>query len=144
MNQKSANPVNLKCPFRTTLITRSFACEYASEVTRRDGPDIGCHSEANNKLCIDCFNEIKHRALPELGFSDDLTSMPASALQKIQYGSLVALHASVSGQTSAESIDNIGALIQSAYSKYQSLDKFPYEQCLDSIKNFKIKRRRGK
>ena len=125
-------------------MTRSFACEYASEVTRRDGPDIGCHSEAKNKLCNACFSEIKNRALPEMGFSDDLTSMPASALQKIQYGSLIALQASVSGQTTGGSIDNIAALIETAYGKYQSLDSFPYEQCLDTIKNFKIKRRRGK
>lgn len=143
MKPELGTPVNLKCPFRATLITRSFCCEHASEVTRRDGPDIGCGSAEINKQCSDCFDELKKRALPELGFSDDLTTMPASALQKIQFGGLLALQALTSESKEEDSIDNIGALIQSVYDKYKVLENFPYNQCLQSILNYKIKRRRG-
>jgi len=141
MNQ---SPANLKCPFRATLITRSFSCEHASEVTRRDGPDIGCSSELSNKQCSDCFAGLKSWALPELGFTDDLTSMPASAVQKIQFGGLLGLQAQVSGSPTGESVENISKLMQAAYEKYSSLDSFPFDQCVESIKDFQIKRRRGK
>ena len=144
MNPDSENPANLKCPFRATLITRSFGCEHASEVTRRDGPDIGCASVTVNKQCSDCFNELKKQALPELGFSDDLSSMPASALQKIQFGGLLGLQAVTTEAQQVDSIVNIGALIESVYAKYQTLENIPYEQCLRSIMSYKIKRRRGK
>jgi hypothetical protein len=144
MSQNPENTDHLKCPFRATLITRSFACEHASEVTRRDGPDIGCSSESINKHCWDYFNALKKHALPELGFADDLTSMPASALQKIQFGGLLALQAINSDGCQEDSIDNISALIQSVFDKYQAFDNLPYDQCLQSIKNYKIKRRRGK
>ena len=136
-----------KCPFRATLITRSYSCAHANEITRRDGPDIGCDATAANQLCCDFFDALKRRALPELGFDDDLASMPASAVQKIQYGGVLGLHKVVEGEVNDDSIanpiNNIVELIDSAYRKYVSLDEFPYDNCVEAIVNYKIKRRRG-
>lgn len=136
--------MNLKCPFRATIMTRTFACTHASEITRREGPDIGCDSEELNSKCIECYTALKTRALPELGYSDDLTETPASVLQKIQFGGLLGLNAATSQSEANESIENISALIGQSYAQYSELDNFPYSQCLQYIKSYKLKRRRGR
>jgi len=144
MSDNSQPVNNFRCPFRATLITRNYGCEHASEITRREGPDIGCGSEELNTLCTDCFSELKNCALPALGYSDDLTSTPASVLQKIQYGGLLGLQSQVLDQEPSESVDNIAQLMRAALEKYHSLANFPYDQCLDAINNYKMKRRRGR
>ena len=125
-------------------MTRSFSCANASEVTRREGPDIGCGSKSTNQMCVSCFDALKSRALPELGFDDDLTTMPASALQKIQYGGLIAIRGFLDGQETNDPIDNIADLVESVIVKFGSPDDIPFDQCVETIKHYKIKRRRGK
>jgi len=125
------------------LITRSFGCAHASEVTRREGPDIGCNDPEINNLCKQFFSEIKQYALPELGYTDDLTAMPASVLQKIQFGGLLGLRAQVEG-ISSEDVSNISALVTDAFQKFGNIDQFPFDSCLDRIRNYQIKRRRGR
>ena len=132
-----------KCPFRATIITRSFACQYAEEITRREGPDIGCTSVAANALCSDFFIQLKTIALAELGYEDDLTTMPASVLQKIQYGGLLGLNNTVNASAS-EVVDNIFSLIESAMHHYDSVASFPYASCVTAIKNYKMKRRKDR
>lgn len=144
MSENSQMQNYLKCPFRATLITRTFGCQHASEITRREGPDIGCDSEKINNICVACFSELKQLALPELGYTDDLTTMPASALQKVQYGGLLGLQEQVLEDISSNSVENIASLMEKAVAKYRSSEGFPYGQCLDAIANFKIKRRRGR
>lgn len=142
MSHTFENPGDLKCPFKATLMTRTFGCQHGSEITRREGPDIGCDSSQMNSLCIHCFDQLKSRALPEMGYTDDLTSMPASALQKIQYGGLLALQACVDGEGASENVENIAALMEKAVGKYESVDHFPFDQCIATIASYKLKRRR--
>lgn len=123
-------------------MTRTFKCQHSSEITRREGPDIGCNSPELNELCKNCFENLKSRALPEMGYTDDLTSMPASALQKIQYGGLLGLQACVENEAGSETVKNVAALIEKAIDKYESVDQFPFNQCLDTITSYKLKRRR--
>jgi len=144
MNGNSEIDGQLKCPFRATLITRSFSCPHASEITRRDGPDIGCNSATTNKICSECLSSLKKSALPELGFIDDLTVMPASAMQKIQYGGLLALQAIVLQKESGDTVDNIASLMEAALEKYHSIENLPVNECLDTIVNYKLKRRGGR
>ena len=133
---------SLKCPFRATIITRSFSCECASEITRRDGPDIGCSCAETHEFCDTIFARLKDVSLPALGYEDDLTSMPASALQKIQFGGLLALFVLVNEQEPGDAIENIAELVRSGIEKYTTSDNVPVDACVDKIQNYKIKRRR--
>ncbi|WP_455207371.1 hypothetical protein [Kaarinaea lacus] len=134
----------LKCPFRATLITRSFGCLHAEEITRREGPDIGCKSNSANALCVEFYTQLKSIALSELGYEDDLTTMPASVLQKIQFGGLLGLNNEVHATSGSELIDNIFELLESAKRKHGEVINFPYVECIAAIKTYKIKRRRDR
>ncbi len=140
----SAPSQPLKCPFRATLMTRSFACEHAEEITRREGPDIACNSSALNSICFDFCNELKGRALAKLGYEDDLTSLPASVLQKIQFGGLLGLQSQIDSNASSERVDNIAALIERASQCYESLDDYPFDVCVEAVEKYKLKRRRDR
>ena len=134
----------LKCPFRAPIMTRSFACDHAEEITRREGPDIACgFSEANEK-CFEFFAQLKATALDTMGHEDDLTTLPASVLQKIQFGGLLGLQSQVDSAASEDRVDNIVALVDKAISQYGAIDKFPFDVCVERIVSFKLKRRRGR
>lgn len=133
----------LKCPFRATIMTRSFGCAHAEEITRREGPDIACNSASSNALCQEFFNMLKIPALDELGYEDDLTTMPASVMQKIQFGGLLGLQQALSN-IDKDSIDNVAQLMDDAYQQFGGVGDFPFDACIESIKNFKLRTRRGR
>ncbi|WP_455365447.1 hypothetical protein [Kaarinaea lacus] len=140
----SAINQSLKCPFRATLITRTFVCQYAEEITRREGPDIACNAMELNKSCFDFFNELKTKALAKMGHEDDLATLPASVLQKIQFGGLLGLQSQIDGSASGERVDNIAALIERASKQYDRIDHFPFDVCVDAVEAYKLKRRRNR
>jgi len=125
-------------------MTRSFSCEYAEEITRREGPDIACNSTTINALCFGFFNELKNKSLARLGYEDDLTTLPASVLQKIQYGGLLGLQSLIDNSASGDRVDNIAALIDKASQQFESLENYPFDECVDAVEVFKLKRRRGR
>ena len=134
------NPASLKCPFRNTLITRDYGCEFASEVTHRDGPGIVCGNEAAHQRCQEIFNSLKLAALPVLEVIDDLTQMPASVISKIQYGGLQGLAAMIDQQT--ESIDNINGLLKAVLEHYQALDAIDFNRAAVAIQDYRLRKRR--
>jgi len=134
---------DLKCPFRATLITQNFGCPNATEITRRDGPDIACVNPQAHLLCDEFYRELKTQALTTMGYTDDLTQMPASVLQKIQYGGLLGLYNQVLDKP-AETIESIVDLVSHATLKYGTISKFPYPNCIESIQAYKMKRRRDR
>ncbi len=125
-------------------MTRSFGCDHAEEITRRDGPDIACNSLNANNLCIELFEQLKSRALNAMDYEDDLTTLPASVLQKIQYGGLLGLQTVVDSAAQSEKVVNIVSLVGKAAEHFNSIDKIPYETCVDTIVKYKLKRRRSR
>ena len=79
-----------------------------------------------------------------MGHEDDLTTMPASVLQKIQYGSVLGLQQQVTGDTSKDSVENIAQVMEEAKGKFGGVDSFPFEPCVDAIKRYKMRKRRGR
>ena len=82
---------NYKCAFSGALIGKQYGCQYALEVTRREGPSIACTSANLHEQCALLMVELKAAAIPHFGFEDDLTQMPHSVIMKIQSGGLAAL-----------------------------------------------------
>jgi len=134
----------LKCPFRATIMTRSFACHHAEEITRREGPDISCNSPEANEKCSELFDQLKSRALDTMGHEDDLTTLPASVLQKIQFGGLLGLQSQIDNAAPTDHVENIIELVEKAIQGYGGIEKYPYDACIETIVSYKLKRRRGR
>jgi hypothetical protein len=129
-----------KCPFAGALMANQFDCQCATEITRRDGPSIGCTSKDMQKKCETLFATIKQSALEHMGYEDDLTQMPHSALMKIQMGGLLGLQRVLGAE--APSVEDVQALVNQAEQQYHRLEQVPAGELAGDIAAFKLRRRR--
>ncbi|MCG6886587.1 MAG: hypothetical protein LJE74_05210 [Proteobacteria bacterium] len=135
---------DLICPFSATLAKNDFSCPLATQVVRRGGAEFTCQSDTAHARCRQLFEHCKQAALPKFGVEDDLTMMPQSVLVKIQFGGLLGLQRSISGQPSeASRVDDINALVTAAVERFSGLESVPYGQLVDDITAWKLPRRRG-
>ena len=130
-----------KCSFSATLITEEYSCEQAQFVTRRGGPDIACGSESGSKNCAQVYTRFKDVGLPAFEAQDDLLKTAASIYNKIQFGGLKGL-SNLLYEDNNNEVSNIFQLIQTAEKNYASLKNIPYTDLVDSMKAYKIKRKR--
>lgn len=131
-----------KCAFSGALIGKQYGCQYALEVTRREGPTIACTSADLYLKCAELMDELKAAALPQFGYEDDLTQMPHSVLMKIQSGGLASLQKYMQGAKSVSEVENIEHLVIEAEQHYGSLRTIPYAELVQDIIDFKLRRRR--
>jgi len=131
----------LKCRFRHSLITRTFACELAHEIADRNGPGILCQQQKSHEHCCLLFDTLKAVALPVLGVPDDLAVMPASVITKIQCGGLIALSETIGKH---EPSTNINALVESVFETYEDFNDLDFGPVVKAIMNYKLRKRRKK
>jgi hypothetical protein len=128
-----------RCAFSSPLISEQYVCHYGEQVVRRGGTEVACQHEAACSRCEAVFEWLKQVCLPAFGVEDDLTSMPHSVLQKIQYGSLLGLQERLDGDP-VERVD-IDGLLNRASEQYGGVDSLPYADLVDTITVYKLKRR---
>ena len=128
------------------MITEDYACEKAQLVTRRAGPDIACSLEEASASCKQIYEQFKLVGLPAFDAQDDLLKTPASIYNKIQYGGLLALNSLITEGSAAheKKVENIFDLIQQSEKKFKNLNAIPFDQFIDTMKAFKIKRKKSK
>ncbi len=133
---------NYKCAFSGALIGKQYGCQYALEVTRREGPSIACTSEKMQQKCAVLLDKLKTAALSHFGYEDDLTQMPHSVLMKIQSGGLAGLQKHLQGASSVEAVENIEQLVNDAEKRFGDLSAIPFSDFVRDIVEFKLRRRR--
>ena len=131
------------CPFGSTLVTETCECANAEQVVRRGGAEIVCQDDAAYSRCTNLFQHLKQAVLPEFEVEDDLTSMPHSVLQKIQFGGLLGLQTLLTGQA-ADKVANVANLLDEVEAKFGTLDSLPNKELVTYITEHKLKRRRGR
>ena len=131
----------LKCFFPRPLVTQAFSCEYAHQISNREGPGIACQNQDAHQRCGLTFNTLKSAAFPALGISDDLATMPSSAISKIQFGGLMAL---LHETGKDEPIENINEVVVSIHESYENLEGLNFGFIINTIKDYKLRKRRQK
>ena len=131
------------CPFGSTLVTETCHCVHAEQVVRRGGAEIICQKEVAYARCTELFQHLKNVALPEFEVEDDLTTMPHSVLQKIQFGGLMGLQQLITQQPT-DTVADVAELLGTLETKFGTLDDLPYNELVSSITEYKLKRRRDR
>jgi hypothetical protein len=131
------------CPFGSTLVTETCECVHAEQVVRRGGAEIICQDDAAYSRCYNLFQHLKQAALPEFEVEDDLTTMPHSVLQKIQFGGLLGLQTLLTDQA-ADKVANVASLVDAVEAKFGRIDNLPVGELVHYITEYKLKRRRGR
>lgn len=131
------------CPFGSTLVTETCACVHAEQVVRRGGAEIVCQDDAAYSRCSNLFQHLKQVALPAFDVEDDLTTMPHSVLQKIQFGGLLGLQTLVTDHA-PDQVANVASLLDEVEAKLGNIDNLPVDELLPYITEYKLKRRRDR
>ena len=131
-----------KCAFSGALIGKQYGCQNAMDITRREGPSIGCTSEHMQQKCALLLDELKVAALPQFGYEDDLTQMPHSVLMKIQIGGLAGLQNHLLGASNQVVVEDIQKLLIDAEQHYGGLSEIPIAEFVQDIVDFKLARRK--
>ncbi len=128
-----------RCSFSSPLVTEQYVCMHGEKVVRRGGTEVACRDEAACSRCEAVFEWLKQVALPAFEVEDDLTSMPHSVLQKIQFGSLAGLQQLLAIEPGERS--DIHELLNQAAEHYNGIDALPYSELVETIYHYKLKRR---
>lgn len=128
-----------RCAFSSPLVTEQYICHFGEQVVRRGGTEVACCDEAACSRCEAVFEWLKQVSLPAFGVEDDLTSMPHSVIQKIQFGSLRGLQDMLN--TGSEGRVDIDELLNQAAEHYGDIDSLPYSALVDTITTYQLKRR---
>ncbi len=128
-----------RCAFSSPLVTEQYLCHYGEQVVRRGGTEVACRNEAACSRCEAVFEWLKQVSLPAFGVEDDLTSMPHSVIQKIQFGSLSGLQSMLDSKPDGRM--DIDELLNLAAEQYGGIDSLPYNQLVDTITSYQLKRR---
>jgi hypothetical protein len=131
----------LKCPFAAPLTTGVASCRHAQEVVRRGGSEYDCLSEEAHRVCAHLFSRLKERGLSAFGMEDDLTSLPHSALVKIQTGGLLGLARMTGGLQPGGKIEDVAELVDEACARFGGVDCVPAERLEEDMTGFKLQRR---
>lgn len=131
-----------KCAFNGALMGKQFGCQYAMDVTRREGPSIACTSQLMQKKCALLLDRLKAAALPQFGYEDDLTQMPHSVMLKIQMGGLSGLQNRLKNAPLSVAVEDIQQVVNSAEHFYGDIEAVSLADIVPDMVNFKLPRRR--
>lgn len=131
------------CPFGATLARDTFGCTHATSVIRRGGTEFSCRNPDAHARCLRLFEQLKAAGLSAFAVEDDPTRMPHSVLVRIQFGGLLGLQRTITGQPGADGrIEDIDALVDAAITHFGGLPGIPCEQLTPDMTAYSLTRRR--
>jgi hypothetical protein len=135
-----------KCPFSIVLAPGTCHCRLAREVVRRGGAEFDCKEPAAHAQCTELAAHLNTRALPALGYADDLTQTPKSVYERVLLGGLQGLRMAQDAGDSALETPDIRTVVEKLGAGYGALTGIPDTAFLPAIEACaarKRQRRRG-
>lgn len=131
------------CPFEKTLLSTQFACEYAERTQVGERVMVVCREHIAHTNCGTVLGLMKEKARFVFKQKEVSESLPFGKKMKILYGGLLGLQkVLIHDSDSATTIGNIHGLIVAAKQTYGSLQDLPYNDIVQSISAYQLKRRR--
>jgi len=131
-----------KCPFSTIQASGACACRHAREVVRRGGSEYDCNDADKHARCVALVSHLSTRALPALGYEDDLTLTPKSVYERILLGGLQGLDAEAGSGTSQDGIADIWPVVADALGRHGAPSHIPDTAFVPAIEACEIRKRR--
>ena len=132
---RTVNP--LQCPFEKTLNSRRCQCTRMEKINLADRECVGCTNKQAWQNCRDFLELLRKNALFALKMTEVEGPLPHGKEIKVQNGSIIGLDKLFNPNN--EDKPDIYKLLEQAISKYQTFDKLPLDQLMQSIVNFKAR-----
>ena len=132
---RSVNP--LQCPFEKSLNSRRYQCARMEKIHLADRECVGCTEKKAWQICRDFLELLRKNALFALKMTDIEGPLPHGKEIKVQSGSIVGLQKLFNPEN--EEKPDIYKLLEQALAEYQTVDKLPLDQLMQSIVHFKTR-----
>ena len=132
---------NARCPFEKAILSAQCACELAARFSVAEQMGVECRSDIARNNCSVLLALMRERARFALKVTGTGVSLPFGKEMKVMIGGLMGLQRVLAGESEAERVQNIHALLQQAQSLYGSLEALPYQEIVKSITAFQSRRR---
>jgi len=131
------------CPFRKAILGGTCSCHLALKAHLPTGCSVSCSDDEAWDQCDALLSEMLGAARFVLQFIEETDSLTHGKFMKVQHGGLLGLARLMSNGKSTD-VHDIHDLVNAAKQHYGSLHDIPYQELLDDIAKWKLKRRRDK
>ncbi len=131
------------CPFAKAILTSRYACEKFQRINLAEREAAACTSPQAHAICEQLLELLYLKVRFAIGIVDLAQPIPHAKAMRTQCGGMIGLRELLKVQYSEfYEVDNIYALVQIAIENYESLDKLPFADIVNHVRQYKVRGKR--
>lgn len=138
---------SIRCVFEKALTNNHATCRYARHFCLADREGYSCTDDASSQKCDALLIKLRQKSRFILKVPVDGAALPHNMEVRIQVGGIRGIARLAKTQTSDidqhTAIHEISENVEAALTKYGNLNDLPYSDVMQSIEQFRGRRRRG-
>lgn len=131
------------CPFEKAILTSRCGCEKFQRLNIAEREAAACVSVSAQKQCVELLEQLYQNARFALQQSDLNSPLAHAQMMKLQCGGLQGLQ-SLLQPSKKDNVTNINDLIASVFSKYDDLKQIPFQEVVQFISHYQVRKKRSK
>jgi len=132
-----------RCVFEKALTNNQCKCRFSRHFWLADREGYACNSEENSSICSYLLEKLRENSRFFLKIHSVGKQLPHNVDIRVQVGGLRGLRMAMGSEDDALLIADIKALVEQAEAQFESLDRLPYSEIVQSIASYQG-RSRGK
>lgn len=135
---------DIRCVFEKALTNHQAKCGLARHFCLADREGYSCENKNSADRCDEYLKKLRQNSTFVLKLHEIEGPLPHNMEIRVQAGGVLGLARQIDEQKSVKSpvVDDINRLLEQAQKKYGQLDALPYSEIIQSVVQFKGRRRR--
>jgi hypothetical protein len=134
---------SIRCVYEKALTNNRARCSMARHFWLADREGYACKSPEASISCQNLLTNIREKSSFVLKIREVDGPLPHNMELRVQVGGLQGLQRQLQADHPGEAIEDISALIQQSIQRYGSLDAVPFSEIMQSVVQFKGRKRRS-
>lgn len=131
-----------RCVLEKALNSRKATCSCAQRILLADREVVGCKSDAAQQRCQALLGILRDNARFALQMAHIGGPLPHNKEIKVQVGGMLGLQALLHPErATSETVDDVVSLLNTAQTRFGSLDQLPYQDIVKYISHFQPRMR---
>ncbi len=129
------------CPFEKSILTNQCACSRAERFCIAEREGVHCNSDDAQARCVSLLALLRGQARFALRTTDGGSALPHAKAMRVQVGGLRGLYMALKPDAEVPTtIDDVDAIVESAVSRFGSLDQLPFQTIVQQITAYRGRR----
>ncbi|WP_462321797.1 hypothetical protein [Halochromatium sp.] len=129
------------CPFEKSILTNQCACSRAERFCIAEREGVRCQADAAQSRCVDLLSLLRGQARFALKTTDGQSALPHAKAMRVQVGGLRGLYMALNPDAQVPTtIDDVDAIVETAVSRFGSLDELPFQVIVQQITAYRGRR----